>query len=440
MKFGHTEVWGFEHAIRGMRNPKESWNKSDSLYCYNETTDEDCKKCPLYNDEKQCGQTIKYQRDTKNPFYVIGENDMKLMQKLIKAGSEHRKFMRQIFVAVDITAPVYWMAEMDTYKVGVTRDSTSMQHKGTAHRYTIDDFEVSEDVKEILRVKEKEFSTLKYPYDTEDFKVYTCENGREYKVFKNGKVFSCAFDLTDSTGRTRHFEEKELLPSLTQNGYFELNIGGRNGERWLLHRLVATVWIPNKDSYETVDHLDGDKGNNSAENLEWVSREENVKREWENYNGFDLQKCYRNWKQSSKVNHVERSEIRELWKSGMTQKEIATLFEVKQAQVSVICRDEKSTSENKELFEHCWYWEQLIDNLNALRDKYIETKDYKYFRLIRQLMSMGYLYKSTFTMNYENIYSMVHQRKHHSLTEWSEAFMEWAKELPYAEDLIFLNQ
>lgn len=433
MNFEHTDVWGFEHAIRGMRNPKNSWSKSDSGVRYFCTEEQKYVKNPCSYDA--CLQNCK---DIST--FIIGKNDMELMQTLIKAGSEHRKFLRQIFVSVDITAPMYWMAEIDTYKVGVTRDSTSMQHKGTAHRYTIDDFEVSEDVKAVLRVKEKEFSQLKYPYETVEFKVYTCENGREYKVFRNGKVFSCAFDLTDNTGRTRHFEERELLPSLTQGGYFELNIGGRNGEKWLLHRLIATVWVSNEGNYETVDHLDGDKGNNSAENLEWVSREENVKREWENHTEFDLQRCYKSWKQSSKVNPVERSKIRELWKSGMTQKEIATLFEVKQAQVSVICRDEKSTSENKELFEHCWYWEQLIDNLNALRDKYIETKDYKYFRLIRQLMPMGYLYKSTFTMNYENIYSMVHQRKNHSLTEWSKDFIAWARSLPYAQELIFIDE
>ena len=74
MKFENTAVWGFEHAIRGMRNPKESWNKIDSDFNNN----------------------------------VIGPNDLKLMQTLVKAGPEHRKFMRQIFVSVDITAPLYW--------------------------------------------------------------------------------------------------------------------------------------------------------------------------------------------------------------------------------------------------------------------------------------------------------------------------------------------
>ena len=98
MKFEHTEIWGFAHALRGMRNPLESWAKSDSI-CF----------------------------DGGDAF--IGEKDTELMQKLIAAGSEHRKFMRQIFVSVDITAPLYWWKEFNTYRVGVTENSTSTMHK-----------------------------------------------------------------------------------------------------------------------------------------------------------------------------------------------------------------------------------------------------------------------------------------------------------------------
>lgn len=402
MKFANTKVYNIARAIYSARNAMESWDKSDS------------------NLEKE----------------TIGKNDLNLAQRLIRAGSEHRKFLRQIFVSIDITAPSYFMAELDTYKVGVTRNSTSIQHKGISHRYTIDDFEVDNDIKEVLRIKEKELLPLIYSYETTEYKIYTCENGRQYKVFKNGRVFSCAYDLTDTLPRTRHFEERELIPSVTTSGYYELNMGGRNGEKWLLHRLVATVWIDNVNCFETVDHLNGNKGDNSVENLEWVSREENIKREWKNFSGFDLQKSYKNWKISSKVSPAERLKIRELYKTGMTQKEITKLFELKQAQISVICRDEKSTSENKELFEHCWYWEQIIDSLNMLRDKYLDTKDYKYFRLIRQLMPMGYLYKSTVTMNYENVLNMYHQRcvHPHKLTEWSVSFKNWVESLPYAKE------
>jgi hypothetical protein len=123
MKFENTEVWGFEHSIRGMRNPLESWSKSDSGY--------GCQG----NDE------IGYVSA-----WSIGKNDLELMQKLIRAGTPHRKFMRQIFVSVDITAPLYWWKEFDTYKVGTTANSTSTMHKLastpiTKECFEMDDFE-----------------------------------------------------------------------------------------------------------------------------------------------------------------------------------------------------------------------------------------------------------------------------------------------------------
>lgn len=117
MKFENTEVWGFEHAIRGMRNPLESWNKSNSYYGNNEVGLES---------------------------YVIGPNDLQLAQTLIRAGSEHRKFMRQIFVSVDITAPLYWWKEFDTYKVGTVANSTSTMHKLASTPITMKCFEMSD--------------------------------------------------------------------------------------------------------------------------------------------------------------------------------------------------------------------------------------------------------------------------------------------------------
>ena len=116
MKFEKTEVWGFEHAIRGMRNPFESWRNSDSRYIDKK-----------FNDQ-----------------FYIGKNDLSLMQKLIKAGSEHRKFMRQILVSVDITAPLYWCKEADTYKVGTVSNSCSTMHKLASTPITTDCFEMGD--------------------------------------------------------------------------------------------------------------------------------------------------------------------------------------------------------------------------------------------------------------------------------------------------------
>jgi hypothetical protein len=211
MKFELTEVWGFEHALRGMRNPLESWDKSDSIF----------------ENSLQC-------------FSVLGENDLSLMQRLIKAGPEHRKFMRQIFVSVDITAPLYWWKEFDTYKVGTVANSTSTMHKLASTPITLDCFET--------------------------------------------------------------------------------------------------------DNVEVLEEL--------------------------NYN------------------------------------------------VS------------------CW-WSELITWLEKLRQKYNETKDKRYWKELIRLLPESWLQTRTVTMNFENILSMIHQRKGHKLTEWSKDFIEWAESLPYAKELLF---
>lgn len=217
MKFENTEVWGFEHAIRGMRNPLESWSKSDSEY----------------NSGNFCDSE-----------FIIGNNDLELMKKLIKAGSEHRKFLRQIFISVDITAPLYWWKEFDTYKIGTTSNSTSTMHKLASTPITKECFEM------------------------DDFQEF-------------------------------------YLP----NGWF----------------------------------------NNS----------------------------------------------------------------------------------------YCWN-KFIIPYLEILRREYNETKDKKVWKELIRVLPESWLQTRTITMNYENILNIIHQRKNHKLSEWSESFINWVKSLPYSEELFFL--
>lgn len=134
IKFENTEVMNFEGAFRGMRNPLNSWDKSDSVYCWDKDT---CKDC-TYQFKQDTPQYKKCTEDT----YILGIEDIKLAQKLIKAGSDHRKFMRQIFVSVDITAPLYWWKEFDTYKVGTVSNSCSTMHKIHAKEFTLEDFSI----------------------------------------------------------------------------------------------------------------------------------------------------------------------------------------------------------------------------------------------------------------------------------------------------------
>ena len=134
MKF----VYNFENAIRGMRLPMQSYNKSDSGEgCKNNSWDEHP------DDYRLCKDCYSNQPCSPSKF-VIGDNDMNLMQRLIRGGSEHRKFMRQVMVSVDITAPLYWWKEMDTYKVGTTANSTSSMHKLASTPITKDCFEMGD--------------------------------------------------------------------------------------------------------------------------------------------------------------------------------------------------------------------------------------------------------------------------------------------------------
>ena len=122
IKFENTEVMGWEAAIRGMRNPMNSWEKSDSEYMVDFIDDS------------------VWPHETRHYDVFVGSNDMDVMKRLRNAGTDHRKFMRMITVYVDITAPLYWWKEFDTYKVGTVANSCSTMHKIHAKEFTLEDF------------------------------------------------------------------------------------------------------------------------------------------------------------------------------------------------------------------------------------------------------------------------------------------------------------
>lgn len=129
IKIENVDVFGWEAAIRGLRNPKNSWNKSDSEFSANceicDNKNYDCDSCPVIHVSDKC---------------LIGKNDLKLMKSLVKAGSDHRKFLRMINVTMDVVAPLYWWKEYSTYKVGTVTNSCSTMHKIHAKEFTLNDF------------------------------------------------------------------------------------------------------------------------------------------------------------------------------------------------------------------------------------------------------------------------------------------------------------
>ena len=128
IKIENTEIFGWESAIRGMRNPMNSWDKSDSWH--------GCQYGDYGHLEADtCGDACRFDCE-----HILGHNDLDLMEKLVKAGTDHSKFMRMINVTCDITAPLYWWKEMDTYKVGTVRNSCSTMHKIHSKEFTREDF------------------------------------------------------------------------------------------------------------------------------------------------------------------------------------------------------------------------------------------------------------------------------------------------------------
>ena len=125
LKIENTEVLGWEHAIRGMRNPMNSWEKSDSEF---------------YGDPWSCQSGVGGCSNFGSCACYIGKNDLDLMTRLRNAGTDHRKFMRMITVYLDITAPLYWWKEFDTYKVGTVANSCSTMHKIHSKEFTLEDF------------------------------------------------------------------------------------------------------------------------------------------------------------------------------------------------------------------------------------------------------------------------------------------------------------
>lgn len=151
IKIKDTEILGMRKAIQGMRNAMNSWDKSDSVFI---------DPCCFYDNKSE--EFYEYNH--------IGEKDMELAKRLIKAGSSDRKFMRMIHVQADVTAPLYWWKEYDTYKVGTTSNSCSTMHKIADKEFTIDDFSHEQ----LLSWNYDKCPTFNYKFDNDEDSEYIC--------------------------------------------------------------------------------------------------------------------------------------------------------------------------------------------------------------------------------------------------------------------------
>lgn len=381
IKIENVDVFGWESAIRGMRNPMNSWDKSDSNF-------------NVYLPTKE----------------RIGNNDLKLMQSLVKAGSDHSKFMRMINVTLDITAPMYWWAEYDTYKVGTVRNSCSKMHKLLSKPFEMSDFSFDK-----LPGYKNEVKQFRPDFDEKD------ETWKPLNPFYSVSNF----------GRIRNDETNRILSgSLHKDGYIFVTI---DGTQIPLHRLIALVFCDGFEEGKIINHKDGNKQNNFADNLEWVTQQENIKHS----HSSDLQpkglKTY-----TGKFTAEQREEIKRLWDIGeKSKREIAKMYGVSHTCICDITNDKYKYAEKTNVYEEVA--RPLVDILNEMRDSYLDCDDEKQKKIIwysiLQLLPESYNQRATVQLNYAVLRNMYHSRKNHKLDEWRD-FCAWIETLPYANVLI----
>lgn len=389
IKFEKEEVWGFEHAIRGMRNPMNSWDKSDS---YNTG---DC-------ENKGYCETCSLQSICIDGAFWIGDKDKDLMIRLIRAGAPHRKFLRQIFVSADITAPLYWWSEFDTYKVGTTANSCSKMHK-LLHK----PFEMSD------------FSFDRLPGYRKEIKHFRPEVNEEFETWKQ---IDTDYDVSNY-GRVRH--GSRIISGSVHRDYYI--VATLHGKQYPVHRLVARAFIDNPDNKPEVNHIDGNKMNNTVGNLEWVTRSENQQHAVDN----SLQpKPFSTYQ--GKFTPEQREEIKRLWDEGkFTKRQLAKQRGVSHTCICDIINDKYKYAQGVNVFEEVA--RPIVDTLNELRDLYFSCEDLaekkQIWYAILQLLPESYNQKRTVTMTYENLLNMLEYRRGHKLDEWKE-FCNWIYTLP----------
>ena len=387
IKIEKIDYWGFEHALRGMRNPLNSWTKGDSMF-----------------------------ENNNHDIYYVGDNDLDLANRLYKAGPEHRKYLRQIFISLDITAPLYWWKEMDQYRIGVTTNSCSTMHKLLAKPFEMEDF-----------------SFDKLPGYKTEIKQFTPEISEEMIAIEKWVNYDDEYEVSNY-GRIKHNLKNHyriLGGSKHKDGYIFVTI---HEKQIPLHRIVGMCFL--KDSYKdgfVINHKDGNKQNNFVDNLEWVSQKDNIEHSYKNNLQPKAVSTY-----TGKFTPEERENIKALWNEGIfSKREIAKKYGVSHTCINDIINDKYKYASSVNLYEQVA--RPLVDTLNELRDAWFieEDNDKKkeIWYSIVQLLPTSYNQKRTITMNYENIITIIKQRSGHKLDEWN-TLVDIFKDLPYIHSIM----
>lgn len=374
LKIENVSTFGWKAAIRGMRNPKNSWAQIDSAV-------------------------------VNGNGFVVGNNDYDLMYRLASAGTDHGKFMRMIVVTLDIVAPLYWWSEYDTYKVGTVANSCSKMHK-----LLYKPFEMSD------------FSFDKLPGFKNEIKQFRPDVDEEAEIWRR---IDADYDVSNQ-GRVRH-GSRILSGSVHSDNYILATL---HGKQIPVHRLVAEAFIPNYEKKPEVNHIDGNKMNNAVDNLEWVTRAENQKHAVDNGLQPKPAKTYQ-----GKFTAEQREEIKRLWDSGMfSRRQLAIKYGVSHTCVNDIVNDKYKYAESVNVFEEVA--RPLVDMLNELRDSYFacenEASKKQIWYSILQLLPESYNQRRTVMLNYAVLQNIYHARRNHKLDEW-HTFCDWIESLPYSD-------
>lgn len=390
MKIETLEVSGFKTALHGMRSPWSSWKKSDTQYVIGSDRH--------YSTN---GQMIYYGDLVTD--VCVGDADAELSKKLQKAGTEHCKHLRMIHASADITAPLYWWKQMDCYKLGVEKVSTSTMHTLLAKPFEMSDFYF--DTMPGYKVEPKQF----IPEVNEDEEQWVDHMG--YKV--------------SSEGRVRNASGKEIKGVLHKDGYRFMWF---NGKIVSMHRIIAKCFCEGQKEGMVVDHIDGNKQNNKASNLEWVTTKENTDRAKKNHLQPNHAKAY-----EGKFTEEERKEIISLYETGeYSKRELGRMIGVSHTTICNITNGKFSYTGGTPNYYQL-IAKPTVNELNRLRDEYFEEEDKErkkeIWQAIISLLPESYLQKRTVQMNYAALRNIYHQRKGHKLLEWSR-FLEWIESLP----------
>lgn len=374
IKIENVDVYGWEAAIRGARNPMNSWDRMDSGY--------------------------------NNGEFEIGENDYKLLKNLTIAGPEHRKWNRMVTVTMDITAPMYWFSEYDTYKVGTVANSTSKMHKLLSKPFEMSDFSFDH-----LTGYKNEVKQFIPPID---------ELNEEWKDIQYGYKIS-------NQGRVKNPQGKILGGSTHKDSYRFVTI---KGKQIPIHRIVAENFIENKYDKPFVNHKDGNKMNNSVDNLEWVTQQENIQHSYKNKLQPSTVKTYK-----GKFTDEQRQQIKDEYNNtDISRRQLALKYNVSHTCICDIINDKYKYADKVNTYEEVA--RPLVDTLNELRDMWFreedETVKKEIWYNILQLLPNSYNQKRTVHLNYEVLGTMYKQRRHHKLSEW-QVFCDTIKTLPYSE-------